>query len=156
MACCGAGPFPAAFSGRAITGDTWELIRPLWDHPKRQQWSGGGTDWPAIHSICVDPRDSAIVRIGISCGGVWETRDGGKTWACRADGMFAAFLPPEMSRDPNMQDPHCLVQSPSAPDRLWVAASQRHLPQRRRLRELARNCRRAAVLVRLRRRRPSA
>jgi photosystem II stability/assembly factor-like uncharacterized protein len=34
--------------------------------------------------------------------------------------MFAAFMPPEYSRDPEIQDPHCLVQSPSAPDRLWV------------------------------------
>ena len=117
------GTIPGGLFRSGDHGATGSSIRSLWDNPKRQQWMGGGTDWPAIHSICVDPRDSAVVRIGISCGGVWETRDGGETWACRADGMFAAFLPPEMSRDPNMQDPHRLVQSPSAPDRLWVAAS---------------------------------
>ena len=114
------GTIPGGFFRSRDHGATWELIRPLWDDPKRQQWMGGGTEWPAIHSICVDPRDGAVVRIGVSCGGVWKTRDGGDTWSCRADGMFAAFMPPDMSRDPNVQDPHCLVQCPSVPDRLWV------------------------------------
>ena len=109
------GTIPGGFFRSRDHGATWELIRPLWDDPKRQQWMGGGTEWPAIHSICVDPRDGAVVRIGVSCGGVWETRNGGDTWSCRAEGMFAAFMPPDMSRDPNVQDPHCLVQCPSAP-----------------------------------------
>ncbi len=114
------GTIPGGFFRSRDHGASWELIRTLWDNPKRQKWMGGGTEWPAIHSICVDPRNSNVVRIGISCGGVWETRDGGETWSCRADGMFAAFMPPDQGRDPDIQDPHCLVQSPSAPDRLWV------------------------------------
>ena len=107
------GTIPGGLFRSRDDGATWQLIRSLWDHPDRQQWMGGGTDWPAIHSICVDPRDSRTVRIAISCGGVWETRDGGETWTCRADGMFAAYLPPDMGRDPNTQDPHRLVQSPA-------------------------------------------
>lgn len=114
------GTIPGGLFRSRDHGASWELIRSLWDNPKRGKWMGGGTEWPAIHSICVDPRDSRIVRIGVSCGGVWETRDGGDAWACRADGMFAAFMPPEQGRDPDIQDPHRLVQSPSAPDRLWV------------------------------------
>ena len=114
------GTIPGGLFRSQDHGESWRMIETLWDNPKRQQWMGGGTEWPAIHSICVDPRDAKIVRIGISCGGVWETRDGGKGWECRADGMFAAFMPPEQGRDPNVQDPHCLVQCPSAPDRLWV------------------------------------
>jgi hypothetical protein len=114
------GTIPGGLFRSRDRGESWELIRSLWDNPKRQKWMGGGTEWPAIHSICVDPRDSKIVRIGISCGGVWETRDGGESWSCKADGMFAAFMPPDQGRDPDIQDPHCLVQSPSAPDRLWV------------------------------------
>jgi hypothetical protein len=114
------GTIPGGLFRSRDHGANWELIRSLWDNPKRQKWMGGGTEWPAIHSICVDPRDSKIVRTGISCGGVWETRDGGDSWSCKADGMFAAFMPPDQGRDPDIQDPHCLVQSPSAPDRLWV------------------------------------
>ncbi len=150
------GTIPGGLFRSRDHGATWELIRSLWDNPKRQQWMGGGTEWPAIHSICVDPRDSATVRIGISCGGVWETRDGGHAWECRAEGMFAAFMPPEMSRDPNVQDPHCLVQSQKRARPPLGAASQRDLPQRRRLGELARDRRRSALLLRLRRRRASA
>ncbi|MGO9773755.1 MAG: WD40/YVTN/BNR-like repeat-containing protein [Roseiarcus sp.] len=114
------GTIPGGLFRSRDHGASWELIRSLWDHPKRQKWMGGGTEWPAIHSICVDPRDAKIVRVGVSCGGVWETRDGGGAWACKADGMFAAFMPPEQGRDPDIQDPHCLAQSPSAPDRLWA------------------------------------
>ena len=32
----------------------------------------GGYDDPGIHSICVDPRDSKNIALGISCGGVWN------------------------------------------------------------------------------------
>jgi hypothetical protein len=114
------GTIPGGLFRSRDHGASWELVRSLWDNPMRQQWMGGGTEWPAIHSICVDPRDARTVRIGISCGGVWETRDGGDTWACKAEGMYAAFMPPEQSRDPNIQDPHRVVQCPSAPDRLWA------------------------------------
>jgi hypothetical protein len=114
------GTIPGGLFRSRDSGASWELVRTLWDEPKRQKWMGGGTDWPAIHSICVDPRDSKVVRLGISCGGVWATRDGGETWDCKAHGMVANFMPPEQANDPNIQDPHRLVQSPSHPDRLWV------------------------------------
>jgi len=98
----------------------WRMIRSLWDHPARKKWFGGGYDYPGIHSICVDPRDTNHVTVGVSCGGVWVTRDGGETWACKADGMFADYMPPESSRDPEIQDPHRVVNCPSAPDHFWA------------------------------------
>jgi len=101
-------------------GASWEFVRSLWDRPERSQWFGGGMDYPGIHSVCVDPRDSKTVRVGVSCGGVWTTRDGGATWACTADGMRADYMPPEKQGDPNIQDPHCLVQCAGHPDALWV------------------------------------
>ncbi len=64
-------------------GATWELNRPLWDKPERKGWFGGGYDWPGIHSVVVDPRNADRVLVGISCGGVWETLDGGATWSPR-------------------------------------------------------------------------
>ena len=51
-----------------------ELVRALWDHPKRKEWFGGGADLPGIHSICVDPRDPQRHALGVSCGGVWRAR----------------------------------------------------------------------------------
>lgn len=114
------GTIPGGLFKSADSGATWELNRALWDHPKRKQWFGGGADLPGIHSIAVDPRASKCVRAGVSCGGMWMTEDGGATWACRADGMRAAYMPPEQQFDPNVQDPHSIVQCRSAPDWLWA------------------------------------
>jgi photosystem II stability/assembly factor-like uncharacterized protein len=62
-------------------GESWQMIRALWDHPKRKQWMGGGADLPGIHSICVDPRNSKRVWIAVSTGGIWFTEDGGDSWS---------------------------------------------------------------------------
>jgi len=101
-------------------GASWELNRPLWDNPKREEWFGGGADYPGIHSINVDPRDHDHLTLGISCGGAWITRDGGKTWACGGQGMRAEYMPPERAFDANIQDPHILVQCPADPEVMWV------------------------------------
>ncbi|MEK6676485.1 MAG: exo-alpha-sialidase, partial [Planctomycetota bacterium] len=114
------GTIPGGLFKTTDRGATWELVRSLWDEPKRKAWFGGGMDYPGIHSICVDPRDSKRVMVGVSCGGAWLTTDGGKSWACRADGMWAAYMPPEQKGTPEIQDPHCLVQCPVQPDHLWV------------------------------------
>lgn len=100
-------------------GSTWSLVRTLWDHPMRGQWFGGGAEWPGIHSVCVDPRDSRKVAVGVSCGGVWVTEDAGETWNCRADGMRAEYMPPDMQFLPNVQDPHRVVRCAGAPDAMW-------------------------------------
>jgi hypothetical protein len=115
-----AGTLPGGLFVSRDSGQTWELNRPLWDHPSRRKWMGGGYDVPGIHSICVDPRDSRHVTVGVSCGGAWVTRDGGQTWACKATGMRAAYVPPEQAGDPDIQDPHRLVACPADPDVMWV------------------------------------
>jgi hypothetical protein len=99
---------------------SWALVRSLWDHPARKEWFGGGADFPGIHSVCVDPRDGRRILVGVSCGGAWATEDGGETWHCRAEGMWAAYMPPERRNDPNIQDPHRVVRCPAAPDHLWA------------------------------------
>lgn len=118
-----AGTIPGGLFRSANNGASWELIRSLWDRPERKGWLGGGYDEPGIHSICVDPRDSRHVTLGVSCGGVWVTRDGGNAWVCQAAGMRAAFMPPERQFDPNIQDPHRVVQCRAAPD---VLLAQHH------------------------------
>lgn len=102
-------------------GDSWELNRPLWDHPDRAKWAGGGYDWPGIHSICVDPADSKKVVIAISCGGVWRTENDGESWEQGAHGMKYDFLPEDQGgADPDGQDPHRMVQCQASPDDFWV------------------------------------
>lgn len=117
------GTLPGGLFRSTDQGNSWELIGSLWREPRRKQWFGGGMDQPGIHSICVDPRDGNHLTLGISCGGVWVTRNGGESWDCQADGMWAAYMPPEMKGEPNAQDPHSVVQCQSQPDCLW---SQHH------------------------------
>lgn len=118
-----AGTLPGGLFRSSDRGDSWELIRPLWDVPERREWFGGGYDVPGIHSICVDPRDSRRVLVGVSCGGAWVTRDGGANWSLSASGMRADYMPPERAEDQSIQDPHCIVQCGGAPDVFW---SQHH------------------------------
>lgn len=114
------GTIPGGLFRSVDDGVSWELVRSLWDRPERGKWFGGGYDYPGIHSICVDPRDSSHVLVGISCGGVWRTRDAGATWDMAATGLRAVYLPPGQEFDPVSQDPHRMVQCPAAPDHLWI------------------------------------
>ncbi|WP_233868464.1 WD40/YVTN/BNR-like repeat-containing protein [Paraburkholderia adhaesiva] len=115
-----AGTIPGGLFRSGDGGDTWELNRALWDRPERLEWAGGGYDAPGIHSVLVDPRDSRHITIGVSSGGVWQTADGGATWRQGSDGMEADYMPPERRGDPNVQDPHHVVQCPANPDVLWT------------------------------------
>lgn len=115
-----AGTIPGGLFRSQDRGDSWELNHSLWNRDERADWFGGGYDDPGIHSICVDPRDSRRLTVGVSCGGVWVTPDGGETWACRTQGMFAEYMPEERREDPAIQDPHRVVQCASSPDVLWA------------------------------------
>jgi hypothetical protein len=115
-----AGTIPAALFRSADRGASWQLVRGLWDLPERKEWFGGGYDQPGLHSICVDPRDPRTLRVGLSCGGVWRTANAGATWAVNSSGMRAEYMPPERAFEPNIQDPHRVVQAPAAPDVLWA------------------------------------
>ena len=114
------GTLPGGLFRSGDHGASWDIVRPLWDHPKRNKWMGGGADLPGIHSIIVDPKNSNRVFIAVSTGGIWLTQDGGATWSQRGEGMRADHVPPELTHDPIAQDVHCLVQCAAAPDRFWV------------------------------------
>lgn len=114
-----AGTHPGGLFRSNDGGNRWELIESLWQKTERLGWFGGGYDVPGIHSICIDPLDSRHVTLGISCGGVWQTKDAGETWALSAKGMHAAYMPPELAENENTQDPHLIVQCAAAPDQFW-------------------------------------
>ena len=114
------GTIPGALFTSDDEGASWQLNQPLWDVPERSHWFGGGYDYPGIHSIAIDPRDAQTVTLGVSCGGVWKTTNGGDAWACKADGMRAAYMPPDRAFDPTIQDPHRVVQCHQEPDTFWA------------------------------------
>ncbi len=113
-----AGTLPGGLFRSRDRGDSWEMIESLWNMPERSQWSGGGFDWPGIHSVSVDPRDPDTVLIAVSCGGAWITNDGGESWA-PTTGMRNEYMPPGEEYEPNAQDPHRVVRCAAVPDVVW-------------------------------------
>ena len=115
-----AGTIPGGLFRSDDNGGSWSLNEGLWQLPERAEWSGGGYDHPGIHSVCIDPRNSARIAVAISTGGVWQTGDGGSSWSIASRGMRAEYMPPERSMDPNVQDSHRVVQCPANPDVFWA------------------------------------
>ena len=115
-----AGTIPGGLFKSTDRGASWTLNEPLWNEPKRAEWFGGGYDHPGIHSISVDPRDARKIAVGVSCGGVWLSEDGGGSWRVSTKGMFADYMPPEQRENSATQDPHRLARCRAAPDTLWV------------------------------------
>jgi hypothetical protein len=114
-----AGTLPGGLFASRDRGESWELVESLWTRPEREKWFGGGYDFPGIHSIVVDPRDSDRLTLGVSCGGVWKSDDGGGTWRQAGQGLRADFLPPEQAYDQTSQDPHLIAACRDDPDRVW-------------------------------------
>jgi len=102
-------------------GASWAPVSGLNDDPRYREWMGGpqdGTpDGPKLHSIIVDPRDARHLYLGMSSGGVHESRDGGRSWAPLIDGLeVVEDLDPATIQ---FHDPHCVRLAPSNPDRLY-------------------------------------
>ena len=114
------GTLPGGLFVSEDAGASWKLNAPLWNHPSREEWFGGGMDVPGLHSISIHPADPNQILIAVSCGGVWESTDGGQSWQVKCQGMRAEYMPPERAFDANVQDPHRLVRCPGEPDVLWV------------------------------------
>ena len=114
-----AGTIPGGLFRSDDRGASWQICAGLWDRPERARWMGGGYDHPGIHSILVDPRDSAHVTVAVSTGGVWITRDHGATWALGGVGLRSDYTPPGQQEDPLFQDVHLLAAPTCDPDRMW-------------------------------------
>jgi len=83
-------------------GETFTLVKGLWDHPHRPHWAPG-FGGAAVHTIVTDPDDDAHVIVAMSTGGVYVTHDAGQTWTPSNTGITAYFLP-----DPNPEYGQCV------------------------------------------------
>ena len=87
-----AGVEPAGLFRSRDKGRTWEHVEGLTNHPSRPEWQAGGGGL-ILHSIVPHREDPDRVWVGISAVGVFETQDGGATWATRNRGVRAGFQP---------------------------------------------------------------
>jgi serine/threonine protein kinase len=108
---------PAALFESRDSGETWSLVRGLFDHPHRHRWMPGNGGL-ALHTIVLDPNDSQRMYVAISAGGVCRTDDGGKNWTPQNRGIRVMFMPnkyPEFG-----QCVHKIVMHPNRPERLFL------------------------------------
>jgi hypothetical protein len=109
-----AGTSPKGLFYSRDDGLSWHAVAGFNDHPKQIEWIGGDQDQTPdggkMHSICVDPRDTNKLLLGLSGGGVFVSDDHGADWRPMNDGCLNEYG----------HDPHCVVQHPANPDRFWM------------------------------------
>ena len=108
---------PAALFESRDGGESWSLVRGLFDHPHRPRWMAGNGGL-TLHTIAYDPANRARMYVGISAGGVYRTDDGGQNWRALNRGIRVVYQPekyPEFG-----QCVHKFVMHPGRPERLFL------------------------------------
>jgi serine/threonine protein kinase len=108
---------PAALFESRDSGESWSLVRGLFDHPHRPRWLPGNGGL-ALHTIVQDPVNPRRMYVAISAGGVYRTDDGGRSWDASNRGIRVVFQP---ERYPEFgQCVHKIVLHPAHPERLFL------------------------------------
>jgi len=114
-----AGGDPGVLFRSRDAGESWELVRSVWEHPTRPTWQAGGGGL-CLHSIVPWPGEPGRLALGISAVGVWLTEDGGETWRQGNQGLVPGYLP-EASREGTMDlCVHDLHRAPARPERMFM------------------------------------
>lgn len=114
-----AGTEPAAVFRSGDGGRSFDMIRPLWDHPHRPDWAAG-FGGQAFHTVLPHPADRDSVLAALSTGGVYRTADAGGSWSASNTGIRATFLP-EPDQFPEFgQCVHKVTRDAVDPDRLYL------------------------------------
>ncbi len=112
-----AGVEPSALFQSDDGGQSFELVRGLWDHPHRPEWAAG-FGGQAIHTVLPHPSDGDAMLVAMSTGGVYRTADSGATWSADNTGIKAYFMPdpwPEFG-----QCVHKVARDAADADRLYA------------------------------------
>ena len=81
---------PAALFRSDDAGETWSLVKGLYDHPHRPRWQPGGGGL-CLHTIVPDAANRRRLFVAISTGGVYRSDDGGDSWQDIANGVPSDF-----------------------------------------------------------------
>jgi serine/threonine protein kinase len=108
---------PAALFESRDSGNSWSLVRGLYNHPHRPRWMPGNGGL-FVHTILLDSEKLDRMHVAISSGGFYSTEDGGANWTARNSGIRVVFAP---ERYPEFgQCVHKVVMHPSRPERLFL------------------------------------
>jgi hypothetical protein len=108
---------PAALFKSCDAGETWSLVRGLFDHPHRPRWMPGNGGL-TLHTIVLDPQNRQRMYVAISAAGMYRTEDGGCSWQARNRGIRVIHQPdkyPEFG-----QCVHKFAMHPARPERLFL------------------------------------
>ncbi|MGH3509059.1 MAG: WD40/YVTN/BNR-like repeat-containing protein [Nocardioidaceae bacterium] len=114
-----AGTEPSALFRSEDGGETFSLVRPLWDHPHRPEW-GAGFGGQAIHTLLPHPHDADQLAVAMSTGGVYLTADRGESWAPANVGIKAEFFPGDRTFPEFGQCVHKITRDAEQPDTLFA------------------------------------
>ena len=98
-------------------GQSWNEMSGLRKHGSGPAWQPGAGGM-CLHSILLDPGNSARMFIAISAAGAFRTDDAGASWQPINRGLHSAFLP-----NPTAEVGHCvhhLAMHPSRPSTLFM------------------------------------
>ena len=97
---------PAALFETRSAGETWSLVRGLFDDPHRPRWMPGNGGL-ALHSIVLDPANNQRMYVAISAGGVYRTHDGGPhhrtPYACQTEVNAQGAASPQNGKHRRLQ-----------------------------------------------------
>jgi photosystem II stability/assembly factor-like uncharacterized protein len=108
---------PSCLFESADGGDSWSPVQGFLKHEHRERWTPGAGGL-CLHTIIQHPLHAERMLVAFSTGGVYGTKDGGKSWAPSNRGVRADFLPdkhPEFG-----QCVHKVVHHPARPERLFL------------------------------------
>ncbi len=111
-----AGSEPSALWRSEDGGETFTLVRGLWDHPDRPKWEPGGGG-QTLHTILPHPTDDQRISVAMSTGGLYRSQDGGATWGPSNDGLEAGYQPEPPP--PYGFCVHKVARDPVEPSRLY-------------------------------------
>jgi hypothetical protein len=112
-----AGVEDAALFRSSDGGQSWQELPGLRGHGSGPSWQPGAGGM-CLHTIIVDPRDSARIFVAISAAGAFRTDDAGKTWRPVNRGLQSEGIP-----DPDAEVGHCvhrIAMNPARPDVLFM------------------------------------
>jgi hypothetical protein len=114
-----AGTEPAALFRSDDGGNSFQLVRSLWDHPSRPSWEPG-EEGLCLHTILTHPDRPARIIVAISAAGVYRSDDGGASWQPRNEGMAACFAAADAGGPEAGQCVHKVAIDAGNPDVLWA------------------------------------